>query len=186
MARTRSNIRQVFNNIRKNCYNTAQRRMTANLPYAIEELHQFAREKMAELDKSDMTGNYINGFGIAIYRDGEFIACATTHDIEGQSPIQVTLAEGDKFPAGRMRYDGDIQEKPFKATEGVRRIMADQAVVAWLRRYAPRVSKDGPSLAYRVVSIVDYSKLVGGDKVLLSLADSFESRGGILKEFKFA
>ncbi len=92
MARTRSNIRQVFNNIRKNCYNTAQRRMTANLPYAIEELHQFAREKMAELDKSDMTGNYINGFGIAIYRDGEFIACATTHDIEGQSPIHVTRA----------------------------------------------------------------------------------------------
>jgi hypothetical protein len=36
------------------------------------------------------------------------------------------------------------------------------------------------------VSIVDYSKLVGGDDVLLSLADSFESRGGMLKEFKFA
>lgn len=186
MSRTRSNVRQVFNNLRRNCYNAAQRRMTANLPIAIEEVHQFAREKMAELEKSDMTGNYINGFGIAIYRDGEFIACATTHDIEGQSPIQVTLAKDDRFPKGRMRYDGSIQEHSFSAPVGISRIMADQAVVAWLRRNAPRVSKDSPSLAYRVVSIVDYSKLVGGDDVLLSLADSFESRGGMLKEFKFA
>lgn len=182
----RSNISQVFDNLRKQCYNTAQRRMTAGLFPAMEDVHRFAREKMAELKKSDMTGNYINGFGIAIYRDGEFIACATTHDIEGDSPIQVTLAKGDRFNKGRMRYDGSEQRSTFKAPEGIHRIMANEEVVAWLRSYRPRVSKKDPSLAYRIVSIVDYSKFVGGDKVLLSLADSIESRGGTIKEFKFA
>lgn len=183
---TRANVKQVFDNLRKRCYNTAQRRMTAGLPSAMEDIHRFAREKMAELKKSDMTGNYINGFGIAIYRNGEFIACATSHDIDGNSPIQVTLAKGDTFPAGRARYDGSIQEDSFTAGSGMRRIMADQEVVKWLRRYPPRGTRGKESLSYRIVSIVDYSKFLGGDKVLMSLADSVESRGGTIKEFRFA
>jgi hypothetical protein len=181
-----SNVKQVFDNLKKRCYNTAQRRMTAGLPAAIEDIHRFAREKMAELEKSDMTGNYINGFGIAIYRDGEFIACATSHEVEGKDPIQVTLTKGEKFMEGRTRYDGSTQEDTFTAPEGIHHIMADQEVVNWLRRYPPRVSKKGPSLSYRIVSIVDYAKFLGGDKVLLSLADSIEGRGGTIKEFRFS
>lgn len=185
-APSRSNIKQVFDNLRKRTYNKAQGEMRRSLPSVMERVHQFAREKMKELKLSDMTGNYINSFGIAIYRNGEFIACATSSDIEGDSPIQVTLAEGDKFRAGRQRYDGSIQEHTFKAPTGMRRILADEEVVRWLRRYPPRVNKSKESLAYRIVTVVDYAKMVGGNKVLLQIADEIESRGGDIREFKFA
>ena len=187
MATRRSNIKQVFDNLRKNAYNKAQREMTKGLPYVMEEVLQFARETMEELNKSDMTGNYINSFGIAIYRDGEFIACATTNDILGDDPIQVTLASGDVFESGRQRYDGSIQEKPFRAPEGsTHRIMANEEVVRWLRHYPPRAKKGQSSLAYRVVTVVDYAKMLGGDKVLMRLADDIEGRGGDIREFRFA
>ena len=183
----RLNVKQVFDNIRRNAYNKAQREMTAGLPLVMDEVHQFAREKMWELQKSDMTGNYINSFGIAIYRDGEFIACATTNDIEGSDPIQVTLASGDKFEKGRTRYDSTVQKSTFKARLGsMHRIMANEEVVRWLRAYPPRVSKKGPSLSYRIVTVVDYAKMVGGDKVLMMIADDIESRGGDIRYFRFA
>lgn len=189
MARAprRSNIKQVFDNLRKNAYNKAQIEMANGLPYVAEELHQFARNVMDELKMSDMTGNYINSFGIALYRDGEFVACATTSDIEGKDPIQMTLASGERFERGRERYDGSIQRSTFKAPEGsMRHIFANEEVVRWLRRYRPRVNKNGPSLAYRIVTVVDYAKMVGGDKVLMRIADDIEGRGGDIREFRFA
>lgn len=187
MATGRLNIKQFFDNVRKNAYNKAQREMTRGLPRAMEVLHTFAREKMAELKKSDMTGNYINSFGIAIYRNGEFIACATSNDIEGSNPIQMTLVTGEKFPKGRTRYDGGVQQHTFNAPDGsMRHIFANEEVVRWLRRYPPRVRKDKDSLSYRVVTVVDYAKMLGGNIVLLKLADDIESRGGDIREFRFA
>jgi len=185
-ASKRSDIKAVFDNLRKTAYNKAQREMTAGLPLVMKRVHQFAREKMSELKKHDMTGNYINSFGIAIYRNGEFIACATSSEIEGESPIQLTLAKGDKFPKERRRYDSQIQQFNFKAPEGMRHILADAEVVRWLRRYRPRVDKNKESLSYRIVTVVDYAKMVGGNKVLLQIADDIESRGGDIREFRFA
>lgn len=183
----RSNIKVVFDNLHKKAYNKAQLEMTKGLPYVMEMVHDYARETMEELKKSDMTGNYINSFGIAIYRNGDFIACATTNDIEGEDPIQVTLANGDKFQKGRERYDHNTQEHTFTAPESsMRRIMANDEVVKWLRRYPPRVSKNKDSLSYRIVTVVDYAKMVGGNKVLLRIADEVESLGGDIREFRFA
>ncbi|MBQ9655968.1 MAG: hypothetical protein IJV38_08100 [Prevotella sp.] len=187
MAVKRSNIKHVFYHLRKNGYNKAQREMVKSLPGVMNKVHQLIRDKMAELKKSDMTGNYINSFGIALYRNGQFVACATTNDIEGEEPYQVTLASGDIFQKGRSRYDGSFQKKTFKAPEGsMRRILANEEVVRWLRRYRPRVSKSQESLAYRIVTVVDYAKMLGGNKVLLQLADDVEGRGGDIREFRFA
>lgn len=161
--------------------------MVKSLPGVMQQVRRYAYEKMEELKKSSMTGNYINSFGIAIYRNGDFIACATTNDLEGKDPIQFTLAEGDKFFAKQERYDNTEQEDTFTAPEGsMRHIFAHEEVVRWLRRYRPRVSKNKDSLAYRIVTVVDYAKMVGGDKVLLQIADDIEGRGGDIREFKFA
>lgn len=183
---TKLGFKQVFENLHKRAYNKAQLEMTKSLPYVVNEIHQYARETMESLKKSDMTGNYINSFGIAIYRDGEFIACATTNDIEGNDPIQVTLANGDRFERGRIRYDGTEQKNTFKAGEDSNhRIYANQEVVRWLRAYPP-TKKKTPSLSYRIVTVVDYAKMVGGDKVLMKIADDIEGRGGNIREFRFA
>ena len=182
----RAGISHVFDNLRKGCYDAAERRMVASLPAAADDIHSFVREKMAELGKSDMTGNYINGWGIAVYRDGVLVACATTNDIEGASPMRMTLIKGEKFAKGKKRYDGGVQERWFTASTGKHSIWAEDEVVRWLQSNAPRVSKNKPSLAYRIVTVVEYSKLLGGDKVLLSLADRIESKNGTIKEFRFA
>lgn len=183
---TKLGIKQVFENLHKRAYNKAQLEMTKSLPYVINEIHMFVRDTMEDLGLSDMTGNYINSFGIAIYRDGEFIACATTNDIEGNDPIQVTLANGDTFEKGRVRYDGTGQEKTFKAGEdSTHRIYANQEVVRWLRANPP-TEKKTPSLSYRIVTVVDYAKMVGGNVVLMKIADDIEGRGGNIREFRFA
>lgn len=187
MVVRRSNIKQVYYNLRKNGYDKAQREMVKGLPGVMEQVRRFAYEKMKELKMSSMTGNYINSFGIAIYRNGKFIACATTNDLEGKDPIQFTLAEGDKFLEKQERYDNTVQQYTFTAPEGsIRHIFAHEEVVRWLRRYRPRVKKSQESLAYRVVTVVDYAKMVGGNHVLLQIADDIESRGGDIREFKFA
>lgn len=179
-------IKRVFDNIQKRAYNKAQMEMTKSLPYVVNEIHQYARETMESLNISDMTGNYINSFGIAIYRDGEFIACATTNDIEGNDPIQVTLANGDRFERGRIRYDGTEQKNTFKAgDESISRIYANDEVVRWLRANPP-VKKGSPSLSFRIVTVVDYAKMVGGNVVLMRIADEIEGRGGDIREFRFA
>lgn len=186
MAIRRKNIKKVFDNLRKRTYNRAQMEMTKGMPYVMEEVDAIANDIMKSLNKSDMTGNYINSFGIAIYRNGEFIACVTSNEIEGQDPIQLTLASGDTFQVGRSRYDGNFQKRTFVATMGSRRIYADQVAEKWLRRYRPRVQKDKESIAYRIVTVVDYAKIVGGDKVLMAIANDIEQRGGDIREFRFA
>ena len=187
MAVRRSNIKQVYYNLRKNAYNKAQREMTRSLPGVMQQVRRFAYEKMEELKMSSMTGNYINSFGIAIYRNGEFIACATTNDLEGKDPIQFTLAEGDKFLEKQERYDNTEQQYTFTAPEGsMRHIFAHEEVVRWLRRYRPRVKKGQESLAYRIVTVVDYAKMLGGNQVLLQIADDVEGRGGDIRAFRFA
>ena len=162
--------------IRKN----AEERLIGMLPEIAELLHTYALEEMSRLKKSSMTGNFINSFGVALYKDGKFVAVGTTHDIEGDSPTQVTLASGDTFTKWRMRYEGRVQFNTFVAPEGTHRFYANEEVLSWLKRYPPSNKK---GFSFRVVSVVDYAESVGGDNVLLRIADDVEGRGGVITQF---
>ena len=176
-----SNVKAVFDNLRKNSYNKAQREMTAGLPYAAQLLRDYAEWAMANAHLGDMTGNTINSFGIGLYRDGKFVACATTNSVEGRDPIHVTLKEGDRFERGEMRYDNSAQKYTFVATQGERNFMANERVVNYLRRYAPTRKK---GLAYRCVSFLEYNKEVG-KQTMMQFADYVESHGGDIREARF-
>ena len=157
--------------------------MTRALPAAVKQLRDFTDFVMMDLGLGHMTGNTICSSGVAIYRDGEFIACATTSDIDGKGgPIHVTLKEGDVYPAGSPRYDGTTQKKPFVAEEGNRNFMANEMVVRYLRQYPPKRDKDA-GLAYKFAMYLEYNQIVG-QRALLMMADEIEARGGQITEYK--
>jgi len=184
MARTeRENFKAVFENIKKKAVDMAEKKMIQTMPSVAETLRDYALDTMKSLGKRSMTGNYINSFGIALYRDGKFVAVATTHDIEGKSPIQMTLAKGDTFESQQWRYEGRWQFNDFQAPEGEHRFYAHTEVLRWLKANPPSKKK---GLSYRVVSVVDYTKMLGGDTVLMQLAYDVQTKGGIIEQFKFA
>lgn len=179
----RENFKAVFQKVGKRIVDKAEKRMIEGLPSVAATLRDYALEVMKQMKLRSMTGNYINSFGIALYRDGKFVAVATSHDIEGQSPIQMTLAKGDVFESYQFRYEGRWQFHDFQAPEGDHRFYAHTEVLRWLKRNPPSRKK---GLSYRVVTVVDYAKAVGGDVVLLQLANDVQMKGGIISEFKFA
>lgn len=173
-------IKGFFDNVRERIEERAEENFIQMLPMLAFLMHSYAEEALKKARKSSMTGNFINSFGIALYKDGRFVAVGTTHDEEGKNPIQVTLASGDTFRKGRKRYEGRKQYRKFTPTEGTHRFFANQEVINWLSRYPPTRSK---GFSFRAVSVVDYSESVGGDKVLLRLADDIERSGGLISEF---
>lgn len=175
-----ANIRGFFDNVRERIEERAQQNYVNALPFIADIMHDYAVQEMKKMKKTSMTGNFINSFGIALYKDGQFVAVGTTHDIEGEDPIQVTLASGDIFRKGRRRYDGRKQFRTFYDAEGSQKIFANQEVVKYLQRYPPTKKK---GFSFKIVSVVDYSELVGGHQVLLRIADDMENYGGEIMQF---
>ena len=169
-----SSVTGYFKTIRERVEKRAQENLIQALPMLADIMHDYAEQELKKRKKSSMTGNFINSFGIALYKDGKFIAVGTSHDIEGQSPTQVTLANGDTFAKWRMRYDGRMQFHPFTAATGTHRFYANEEVLKWLR--SNPLTRKG--FGFRVVSVVDYTDLVGGTEVLLRIADDIEDYGG--------
>lgn len=175
-----SNIKGFFYWAERKIKQKAEERLKGMLPTIADMLHDYAMEEMKKAKKSSMTGNFINSFGVALYRDGQFVAIGTTHDIEGDTPTQVTLANGDTFTKWRLRYEGRMQFHTFVAKEGTHRFYANEEVIRYLQRYPPS-KKAG--FSFRCISVVDYSSSVGGDRVLLRIADDIENKGGVVTEF---
>lgn len=180
MAGQTANIKAFFDNTLERVTNKAEENLKKTLPWLSGFLHDYAVEEMKKNKMRSMTGNFINSFGVALYRDGKFVAMATTNQEEGSEPIQVTLASGDTFLAGSMRYEGRKQYHTFTAPDGTRRILANEEVVRWLKHRRPTKTK---GLSMCAVSVVDYSRSVGGDRVLLRLAEDVENMGGDVKTF---
>ena len=175
-----SSIKGYFDNIRERVEKRAEENLIEALPILSDMVHDYAEQELKKRKKSSMTGNFINSFGIALYKNGKFVAVGTTHDIEGESPTQVTLANGDTFAKWRQRYDGRMQFHTFEAPTGTHRIFANQEVIKWLSQYPPTKSK---GFSFRAVTVVDYADEVGGTEVLLRLADDIENYGGIVSQF---
>ena len=179
MAR-HANFKGFFDNLRERVMSKAEKNLKQALPILADMMHDYALEELKRNKKASMTGNFINSFGIALYKDGKLIAVGTTNDIEGQQPIRVTLAKGDTFEEGEIRYDGRQQFHDFSAPAGEHRIFANQEVLGWLRRYPPSRKK---GFSFRAISVVDYSEDVGGRQVLLRIADDIEHYGGTITQF---
>lgn len=183
MARTyHREIRHFFKGVQARCYDTAQRRLSQQLPAIISLIERDAREYQSQLEFSDMTGNWINSFGVVLYRDGRAVAVADMSSEVG-SPIRTTLIDGDRFAKGKVRFDDSVQEHTFyvdgdtvKGSSG--RYFSDERVLGWLRRTWTKRT----GFSFRVVSVAEYQK-EAAKRVLLRISDELESRGGNIWQF---
>jgi len=182
-ATKKANIKAFFKDIEHEFMNRAQVLATRQVYPIAAKVTAYAEEVMKRYGVSSMTGNYINSFGVAVYRDSRLVAIATSSDVTGESPLRVTLVEGEWYAKGKPRYDGGEQKRSWRAAEGSHAFFADDEVVRWLNRYPPTRKK---GFSYRVVTVVDYAKTLGGDVVLMRLADELESLNGELRSFRFA
>lgn len=180
--RSSGDIRVFFQNVQERVKNTAQRRLTEKLPGIMSALHDYVKDEQRKGNFSDMTGNWINSFGVAAYRDGRCFAVANMSGEEG-SPIRTTLIEGDWFKKGQRRFDSSIQQRTFEI-DGAKyhgaadQVFYNQEVLQWLSRTWTRTK----GFSFRVVSVTEYHK-PEARSALLRLSEEISSGGGNIWQF---
>jgi len=180
---SRIQVRQVFDSVKKRCYKAAEEHLTAQLQGVMAALHDYAVDEQQKAGFSDMTGNWINSFGVALYRDGRCVAIANMSNEVG-SPIRTTLINDDVFQAGSQRFDGSIQQKEFvvgydpKKMGSSSQYFSDEAVLQWLSRTWTK----SKGFSYRIVSVTEYHR-PEARYALLRLSDELENKGGNILQF---
>lgn len=173
-----TDIRHFFKNVQKKLENTAQKRLQEILPGIMSALHDYVVDEQQKGNFGSMTGNWINSFGVAVYRDGRCFAVANMSGEEGD-PIRTTLIDYDLFPEGTMRFDHSTQQKDFEVAEGTaEQVFYNEEVLAWLGRTWTRQK----GFSFRVVSVTEYHKKEARS-ALLRLSDEIESKGGNIWNF---
>ena len=178
----RSQIQNVFNNVAKRCYNTAQRKLTSQIQYIMESIHEHATSYQHS-KFGNMTGNWINSFGVALYRDGKLVAIGDMGGIE-DAPIRTTLINDEMFLRGQQRFDETYQKKTFEVGYDPekmgtsRNYFSNEEVVRWLSHSSTR--KKG--FSFRIVSVTEYKRETA-KRVLLQVSDEVESAGGNIWQF---
>jgi len=176
----RSQAKVVMKNVQEKLMNTAFRRLREQLPTIMGAANDYARD---EQTFGDMTGNWINSFGVALYRDGKCVAVANMSG-EEDAPIRTTLINDEAFPAGHHRFDGSVQQMTFEVglspekMGSSRNYFANEEVLQWLSHSSTRQK----GFSFRVVSVTEYHKQEARN-ALFRLSDEMESRGGNIWHF---
>lgn len=174
----RTEIRHYFGGVQKRLYNSAQRRLAENLPSIMSALRDYVEDEQRKGKFGSMTGNWINSFGVAAYRDGHcFAVCNMNGEVDG--PIRTTLIDYDIFPKGERRYDNSVQQEDFEVVDGTaEQVFYDEEVLAWLSRTWSR----SKGFSFRIISVTEYHKKEARI-ALLRLSDEIESKGGTIWNF---
>ncbi len=181
MASRNQSISTYFKGVQRRVMDTAQRRLQEMLPDVMLAASEYIYH---EHDFGDMTGNWINSFGLALYRDGRFVEVITLADAVNEgAPIQPVLQSGDSFNKGQKRHDEKYQKKTF-VIDGIKNkgshgeYFADEKVVSVLRH----THTGAKGFSFRVVSVAEYHK-EEAKSALLQISDFIESRGGNVWQF---
>ena len=182
MAR-KEEIRKVFQNVSRKCYDSAQAHLTEQLPAIMDMARRYALAYQHG-DFGNMTGNWLNSFGVVLYRDGRPVAVANMSAAEVDGPIRTTLIEGDWFKRGEHRYDDTYQRVTFeidgeKYKGAAEQVFYDEEVLDFL---GSTWSKQKSGFSFRVVSIAEYHR-DAASMVLLQVGDEMEARGGNIWQF---
>lgn len=178
----RTRVDAFFKNVQQRLMNAAQRKLTAQMPGIVSALHDYVRDEQQKGNFSDMTGNWVNSFGVAAYRDGECFAIANMSAEEGK-PIRTTLIEGDIFKAGKKRYDRSTQQFFFeidgeKYHGAAEQVFYNEEVLLWLSRSWTKRK----GFSFRIISVAEYHKQEA-KTAMLRLSDEIESKGGNVFQF---
>lgn len=175
------NVSVFFKNVQKRLMNAAQRRLQEALPAVMEVASEYIYH---EHNFGDMTGNWINSFAIALYRDGRFVRVITLAEAANEgAPIQPVLISGDSFNKGWQRHDDRYQKKTFYI-DGIKnqgshgQYFADEKVVSVLRHTHTKAK----GFSFRILSVAEYHK-EEARRALLQVSNYIESKGGNIWQF---
>ena len=90
-----------------------QGHISMNLQYALDEIVTMAVRMRRDETKHNMTGNTVNSYAGGLFIDG--VLKAVSMGQPGQGPLEEKLRKGGRFKAEQLRWDGDLQQKTFKA-----------------------------------------------------------------------
>ena len=113
-----------------------QGHMTVNLQYALDELVETAMRIRREQTRHNMTGNTVNSYAGGLFIDGQLKAISLGQP--GRSPLRKKLREGEKFRAGKTRWDGDIQQRTFTAQIDTDARTEAAASIDFIKSYKPK------------------------------------------------
>lgn len=153
--------------------------MTVNLQYALDELVETAIRIRREQTRHNMTGNTVNSYAGGLFIDGQLKAMSLGQP--GRSPLRGKLKEGERFRAGRTRWDGDIQQHTFKAKVNTDGRTEAAASIDFIRAYKPK----GKGFTVVVCDGVEYATYQENVHNIDVLTGSFSGAAAILaKNFK--
>lgn len=181
MASRNQSVSTFFKGIQRKAMNAAERKLSQMLPSVMLAASEYIYN---EHDFGDMTGNWINSFGLALYRDGHFVRVITLAEVANEgAPIQPVLQSGDTFNKGQQRHDEKFQKKTF-VIDGIKHkgshgeYFADEKVVSVLRH----THTSAKGFSFRIVSVAEYHK-EEAKRALLQISDFIESRGANVWQF---
>lgn len=93
----------------------------------------------------NMTGNTVNAYAAGVYARGTLTYIVTSSGTI-PAPLRKKLGKGEKFYAGRQRWDGEIQKRTFKANIATNGSTEAERSIAFIRSY-----KDAPKDGYALV-----------------------------------
>jgi hypothetical protein len=98
----------------------------------------------------NMTGNTVTSYAAGVYDNGRLVK---VHLGGSKDPVQRKISPYDVFPAGRIRWDGDVQNGDFAAIVSTDRNYGYNSVREWLQGVVP--TKNGFQIC--VMSGVEYA-----------------------------
>lgn len=105
---------KLFDEGMKKARKIIERHMLSELTRVTQSLPGEAARYYYEEGGPMMTGNTITGYTARLWHRNVNMATASSGDTR-KTPIRVKLREGEVFPAGAIRYDGNTQETNFEA-----------------------------------------------------------------------
>ena len=102
---------------------------------ALDQLVQSAADERVR-QGHNMTGNTVNAYAGGLFVDGRLNEISLCNP--GHGPIRVKLRAGEKFIAGRIRWDGDMQDRTFEAKVDTDATAEPSAAISFIQSYKPQ------------------------------------------------
>lgn len=118
----------------------------------------------------NMTGNTINAYAGGIFHNGKLVELLICN--AGHRPIRVKLRMGEKFLAGKIRWDGEEQYKTFLATVDTDATEEPSAAISFIQSYKPQ-SKDWEMVVTNGVEYATWQMVNGIDVLTGNYQDAF-------------
>lgn len=150
--------------------------LTAIFQNALDEIVDNAMRLRRETTRHNMTGNTVNSYAGGLFVDGSLKTISLGQP--GKYPLRNKLRAGEKFPAEKKRWDGDVQNKTFVAPVDTDARTEAAESIDFIKSYKPQ----GDNLEVVVCDGVEYAVYQENEMNIDVLTGSFSGVASILAQ----